>query len=118
MHMNNERDIKARFSRLFKTADLTQGEIATKIGATRDKVGQYAIGRTIPPPEYWEDLARLFGVSIEYLATGRENPIIEAYYHLPEQERIVVDKFLFPHGNGHKTPSEDGVKKKKSAHGV
>jgi hypothetical protein len=99
--------LKGRFRELVDQASVSQAEIAAFIGCEPNAFRQYCTGRTALPLRYWGPFCDYFKVSIEWLLTGKDNPILKAYYALDEDDRKIVDKFLFPH--------VDKVKKKNSA---
>lgn len=117
--MDAERDIKARIQRILKSSDLTQEGFAELIGSTRDAVAQYWRGRTILPIRFWKAFCQRFGISMDYLVTGTENPIIQAYNSLPERDKAIVDRLLFPDAEDLPKPSPAPApleKKIKSGH--
>lgn len=89
-----EQEIKDRCSRLLKESGIDQNAFAKHIGAERSAVAHYWTGRTIVPIRYWKELCDLLKISIDYLVTGKENPIVEAYYAMNEDDRKVVNKFM------------------------
>ena len=56
-----------RLKSLRKEVDLTQEDMAKKIGITKSAYGYYEQGKTIPDAYTLEKLADIFGVSTDYL---------------------------------------------------
>lgn len=61
----------ARIAALRHTRRWSQQELAKKLGVSASAVGMYEQGRREPDCETLVALARLFGVSTDYLLTGR-----------------------------------------------
>lgn len=52
---------------------MTQMELAEKLNYTDKSVSKWEHGDAVPPIDVLKDLADLYGVSLDYLVTGREN---------------------------------------------
>lgn len=50
---------------------------------------------TMMPIGLIPDFCRLTGISINYLLTGTEDPILTAYHATQGEDRAIVDRFLF-----------------------
>lgn len=98
--MQAEEEIKERFVKLVKDFPLTQEEIAKRIGCEFGAFRQYCTGRSPLPLRYWKPFCALMGISADYLLSGHENRIIRAYNGLSEDDKPLVDRFLFPKGSG------------------
>lgn len=59
--------IADKIKKLREKAELTQAELARKLGVTRSGVNAWEMGITIPSTMYIVELALLFGVSTDYL---------------------------------------------------
>lgn len=57
---------------LRKRAGMSQSQLAEKLNVSPSAVGMYEQGRRVPSVDLLILLARLFGVSIDYLITGEE----------------------------------------------
>lgn len=64
----------ARIAVLRRAAGWNQGELAHRLGVSPSAVGMYEQGRREPSAATLVALARLFGVSVDYLLTGAPNP--------------------------------------------
>ena len=60
-----------RIAALRRHAGMNQAELASKLRISPSTVGMYEQGRREPPVETVVALARLFGVSTDYLLTGK-----------------------------------------------
>jgi repressor LexA len=81
-------DISAALRRLRETHDLTQKEVADKLGVTKVAVGQWESGKTIPRRENLQALADFFHVPIsELLGEDGTEPVA-----LPHGARRVVGR--------------------------
>ena len=67
---------KKRLKQLRKEANLTQKEIASKLGISQPTYAQWELGRTKPKGETVEKFANFFNVSADYLLgnTDTKNP--------------------------------------------
>ena len=59
-----------RIAALRRTAGFTQSQLADRLGISPSAVGMYEQGRREPAGELLISMARLFGVSTDYLLTG------------------------------------------------
>ena len=60
----------ARIAALRRQRNWSQGELAKKLSISPSAVGMYEQGRREPSLETAAEMARIFGVSMEYLVTG------------------------------------------------
>jgi len=60
----------ARICALRKHAGWNQGELARRLQISTSAVGMYEQGRREPSADMLVDIARVFGVSVDYLLTG------------------------------------------------
>lgn len=74
--------IQDRIKSLRTDANMTQEELAAKLGISKGAIGNYETGRRIPDMETMNALADIFNVDMDYL-TGRANEKPE--YSLEEQ---------------------------------
>lgn len=77
-----------RIAVLRKEAGWSQGELAKRLQVSPSAVGMYEQGRREPSAQVLVDLSRIFGVTVDYLLTGKPAP--------GEEDRIqsVVDSAL------------------------
>lgn len=92
-----------RIKAIRKNAGLNQTEFAERIGASRDKVASYELGRVVPADTVLKLISKEFGISYAWLKTGEgpmEDPIPEdditeklarTYQNLPERLKIMID---------------------------
>mgnify|MGYP004678848699 CR=1 FL=1 len=59
--------ISEKLKELRKNQNLTQSDIAKKLGITRSSVNAWELGISIPSTRYIVELSELFGVSADYL---------------------------------------------------
>lgn len=62
----------ARIAALRREAGLSQTELAQELGISASAVGMYEQSRREPSAQMLVQLAEKFGVSVDYLLTGRE----------------------------------------------
>ena len=60
----------ARIAALRRQAGMSQAALARELGCSASAVGMYEQGRREPPADLLVRMARLFGVSTDYLLTG------------------------------------------------
>ena len=71
--------------------DLTQSELARKLGITRSSVNAWEQGISVPSTQYVIELSNLFVVSTDYLLGLKEVSCKEG---LDEIEQELIDKML------------------------
>jgi transcriptional regulator with XRE-family HTH domain len=64
--------VGARIKELRKQRGWTMKELAAKLGILHTHLAKYEAGLHAPPLEKFVQLAGLFGVSVDYLITGRQ----------------------------------------------
>lgn len=76
----------ARIAALRRQAGMSQAALAQQLGCSASAVGMYEQGRREPPVDLLVQMARLFGVSTDYLLTGsvREE----------QEQRLLADVLL------------------------
>ncbi|EOB4310352.1 helix-turn-helix domain-containing protein [Listeria monocytogenes] len=85
--------------KLRENENLTQNQLASKIGITRDTLANYETGRREPDFTTLKNIASYFEVSTDYLL-GREefdnSDLLAAHIDddLTEDERIEIEKYL------------------------
>lgn len=70
-HKDPEFGRRLRFAHIKYAGDLTQADIVRRLGITQSALSMYFHGKRIPPRVRLNALAKLFGVSVEWLETGR-----------------------------------------------
>lgn len=66
--------ISERIGILRKASGMNQGELAKKLNISSSAVGMYEQGRRMPNVDTLIAMAKVFGVSLDYLLTGLEYP--------------------------------------------
>nr|WP_302597785.1 helix-turn-helix transcriptional regulator [uncultured Cellulosilyticum sp.] len=72
--MKNESIFSKRLKELRKEHNLTQADLAQKLGVVRTAITNYETNRTMPDPAALNELANLFNVSIDYLLGNTNTP--------------------------------------------
>ncbi|EJT8453874.1 XRE family transcriptional regulator [Listeria monocytogenes] len=85
--------------KLRKNENLTQDQLASKIGITRDTLANYETGRREPDFTTLKNIASYFEVSTDYLLGKEEfdnSDLLAAHIDddLTEEERIEIEKYL------------------------
>ena len=70
-----------RIAVLRREAGWSQGELARLLQVSPSAVGMYEQGRREPSAQILVDLSRLFGVTVDYLLTGKPAPGEENRIH-------------------------------------
>lgn len=83
----------ARIAALRRHKGMSQEKLAQALGVSPSAVGMYEQGRREPSGAMLVTLARLFGVSTDYLLTGQVNPA----------EQSLIRELLQPHMPAHRT---------------
>ena len=86
-----------RIATLRRSAGMSQGELARQLQVSASAVGMYEQGRREPSAETLVALARLFGVTVDYLLTGTPSPgeqktIVSAMETALQQTDAQLDK--------------------------
>lgn len=69
--------IDARIQKLREQSDLTQAELARKLGISRSSVNAWEMGISVPSTQYIVELAQIFGVSTDYILGLNSNVNID-----------------------------------------
>lgn len=85
---------KALIKKATASGETRQEDIARALGIGENAFRQYATGRTAVPLSHLEPFCEYMGVSIEYVITGKENPILEAYNGLDDEDKLLANKVL------------------------
>jgi len=75
--------------RLREQSQMTQSDLARKLGITRSSVNAWEMGISIPSTQYLVELAQLFRVSTDYLL-GLESAARLDIEHLAEDEKEIM----------------------------
>lgn len=82
---------------LRKRADMTQPELAQKLGTSRSTISMYELGSREPNFETLEAIADIFNVDMNTLTgneTKNESPLPAIGTELSNAKRIIVEKIL------------------------
>lgn len=74
-----------RIKSLRERSELTQAEIARRLGVSRSGVNAWEMGLSVPSTQYIVELARNFGVSTDYLLGMKETSTIPVNGLSPKQ---------------------------------
>jgi transcriptional regulator with XRE-family HTH domain len=94
-----------RFKRLRESRGWTQEDAAERLGVSRPTIAGYESEEKnrIPRQETLHKIAKLFNVSIDYLLSGSDKPMIndqaksavmEAYDRLPLEKKKLIDDMI------------------------
>lgn len=75
-----------RIAALRRQAGMSQADLARQLGCSASAVGMYEQGRREPPSDLLVQLARIFGVTTDYLLTGSIRE--------PQDQKILADVLL------------------------
>ena len=75
----------ARIAVLRRAAGLSQGELAQQLQVSASAIGMYEQGRREPSAELLVSMARIFGVTVDYLLTGQPEQIPAAVKEVFDQ---------------------------------
>lgn len=86
-----------RIAALRRAAGLSQGELARQLQVSASAVGMYEQGRREPSAETLVALARVFGVTVDYLLTGKaacqeKNTVVLAMESALSDAQVQLDK--------------------------
>lgn len=71
--MSNTLNIGSKISTLRKDKNWSQGDLAQRIGASREIIGKYERNENLPSIEMVAKMAKAFGVTIDFLIGEGEN---------------------------------------------
>ena len=74
--------IGSRIAALRRGAGLSQAQLAQQLKISPSAVGMYEQGRREPGIQLLAELSRLFGVSIDYLVTGKPDIPADEHAHM------------------------------------
>lgn len=77
--------MKDRIKKVRKELELTQQELADKIGVKQNTIATYEMGRTNPSDQCIRSICREFGVNEQWLRTGEG----EMFEQLTDQQKLM-----------------------------
>lgn len=90
--MNDNNKFKNRLKELRKEFEITQQDLANKIGIVRTAIANYETGRTIPDSETLSIIARIFNTTTDYLLGNSD--IRNPYKDQKENKDIYPEEFI------------------------
>jgi len=100
-----------RISYLRESHQMTQTELARRLGITRASLSHYETGRRVPDFDTLSKMADLFDVSVDYIIGRTEKPaappeIREFDEHLELSDEKILKKFTFTIDGRELSPEE------------
>ena len=84
-------DFSQRLKQLRTTKHLTQGQVAKRIGVTASMVSSYETDIRLPSYEVLIKIARLFGVTVDYLLCIEDRRFLDISTLTEEEAAVVCD---------------------------
>ena len=83
-----------RFKNLLKTSGMTETQVASTLGLSQSAVNYYKNGRS--EPKGWElyRIAKLFGVSVEWLLTGEDKATNDSATQMWRERALIAESKL------------------------
>lgn len=85
--------IKKRCARLIKEHGDQEG-LAKILGVSRSTVAHYATERSPVQVDNLETFCQVMGVSVQWLVTGKDHPLVEAYKAASPDDQRLTEKLL------------------------
>ena len=85
--------IDSKIKSLRESAQMTQSDLAKRLGITRSSVNAWEMGISVPSTQYIVELAGLFGVSTDYLL-GIQHTVSLDVAGLTESDIVVVHQLV------------------------
>lgn len=82
-------DFGLKLKELRISHDLSQQELAQKLNCHKNVISNYELGKRIPNGDALADIARVFGVSVDYLL-GLEKPKMLPISGLNEKQQMIL----------------------------
>ena len=82
-----------KIKKLREQSGWTQSELAKKLGLTRSSVNGWEMGLSVPSTQYIVELAKLFGVSTDYLFGMNETSTISVE-NLTDKEVALITELI------------------------
>ena len=76
---------------LREKSDLTQAEVARALGLSRSGVNAWEMGLSVPSTPYVVELAKMFGVSTDYLLGMEDSPSISIKGLTKKQVAVLLE---------------------------
>jgi transcriptional regulator with XRE-family HTH domain len=88
-----EKEVLRRLKEARINIGLTQGKMAELLGIERSTYTKYETIRIIDT-ELIPNFCKIVGVSIDFLLTGKEHPLVQAYMSASSDDKRLADKVL------------------------
>lgn len=85
--------IDERIKSLREKRDLTQSDLARKLGITRSSVNAWEMGISVPSTQYLVELATIFGVSTDFLL-GLPTTSTVSLEGLTDADALIVHRLI------------------------
>lgn len=82
------------FELLCRKNGVTPYRVCKETGLTTATISNWKAGRYVPKADKMQKIADYFGVSIEYLMTGKENAVTEKVPELTSRDERDIEKIL------------------------
>lgn len=86
-------ELHERIYQLRKEKNMTQQDLADKLGVSRQAVSRWEMGTAKPEIESLSALAKVFGITVDELLTGEKAPPEETYA-VPEKPKHHLRKWI------------------------
>ena len=70
---------------------MTQAELARKLGLTRSSINGWEMGLSVPSTQYIVELAKLFGVSTDYLLGMKQGAVLNIDDLTEKEVSVLLD---------------------------
>ena len=83
--------ISEKIKQLREKSDLTQAELARKLGLTRSSINGWEMGLSVPSTPFLVELSKTFNVSIDYLLGLKHESVIDVNGLSEKEVAILVE---------------------------
>jgi len=89
------KNFSEKLSMMRKKVNLTQAEVAEKLNVSFQAVSQWERGETTPDVDKLPELAKLYGVTMDWLLSDTETDVPEFSFELPLSERLFDEERMY-----------------------
>lgn len=79
-------ELSERIYQLRKEKNMTQQDLADRLGVSRQAVSRWEMGTAKPEIESLTAMSKIFGLSLDELVTGEE-PVVQEIFAVPEKQK-------------------------------